>query len=447
VLQLHFPGVAKPIWAAGCGDAFYNVVLSLGILAIIVVPILVLNWAAIHNYYVIGHAVGDEKYVRAREAGIMDLAGYLLYYPESILFYHWGPTLLCGSASVIVGSLAARLLGRRNLLETEQPIRDETFLLQIIFLSAAILGPIVILTIDIAKSSTVGGVVGVPAALLVVAVAAQIRARLRESNSGRTGKLVATFSLAVSALGLFHYFDQASRHVPDYVQRHDLERLTELDSWLVNYALEQGWSRPKISFDLISDQLNTTTITASGFEQLHKFVEFCPMFGNGIMGVGKSEALSLLENSDFIILTDAQKKGPYPFYDQVVQYWDDLKAWADKHMFLTRTVRFDAFTAIVYVRPTARVSGIIGGWISSDGFAVEPSPHSSTSVPSHPPLRTSELLLAAESSNRFGDGRYQPRSVGCPCGTATHGWRIRNPDRYIFGRPTAVRSDPFSCRF
>jgi len=371
-ISIFQPGktaLARRMWTRLC-----NTGLSLGILTIIVVPILVLNWTAIHDYYVIGHALGDEKYVRAREAGITDLAGYLLYYPKTILFYHWGPTFLWGSAIVMIGGLAARLLCRRNLLESEQvPGRDETFFLQIIFLIGAILGPVVALTIDIAKSSTVGGVVGVPTALLVVALAARIRAGLRETNSRHTGKLVAISSLAVFALGLFHYFDQASRHVPDHAHQHDLERLAELDGWLVNYAVEQGWSRPKISFDLISDQLNTTIITASGYEQLHKFVEFSPMLGNGIMGVEKSEALSLLENSDFIILTDAQKEGPYPFYNRVARYWGDLKAWSDKNMFVARTVRFDKFTVIVYARPTAKISGIMGGWVSIDGFAVEPS--------------------------------------------------------------------------
>jgi len=38
-----------------------NLGLSLAILAIIVVPILVLNWATIHSHYVIGHAVGGNQ--------------------------------------------------------------------------------------------------------------------------------------------------------------------------------------------------------------------------------------------------------------------------------------------------------------------------------------------------------------------------------------------------
>ena len=45
---------------------------------------------------------------------------------------------------------------------------NEVFLLQIIFLLGAIVGPILVLTADIAKSSIVGGIVGVPIAILIV---------------------------------------------------------------------------------------------------------------------------------------------------------------------------------------------------------------------------------------------------------------------------------------
>jgi hypothetical protein len=47
-------------------------------------------------------------------------------------------------------------------------------LLQIIFLVGAILGPLIVLTADISKSAVVGGIVGVPVALLVVAVSAGV---------------------------------------------------------------------------------------------------------------------------------------------------------------------------------------------------------------------------------------------------------------------------------
>ena len=61
----------------------------------------------------------------------------------------------------------------------------------------------------------------------------------------------------------------------------------------------------------------------------------------------------------------------YPFYQRVALYWNDLKAWADKNMILVRKVPFDSFSAAIYVRPSATVSGLSGGWITSNGMSIE----------------------------------------------------------------------------
>ena len=128
--------------------------------------------------------------------------------------------------------------------------------------------------------------------------------------------------------------------------------------------------------DVISPWFHTEAITAAGYEQSRRFVEFRPMIGvgglGGIMGVDKPEALRLLAMSDFVILTSLPKTGVYPFYERVARYWGDLKAWADENMIVARTVPFDSFTATVYIRPTAIVSGISSdGWVTSHGLLIE----------------------------------------------------------------------------
>jgi hypothetical protein len=86
--------------------------------------------------------------------------------------------------------------------------RDETFLLQVIFLLGAILSPIIVLTADISKSEVVGGIVGVPAALLIVTLAARVARKLRGPEFSRGSKLLVAASLAVFALGLFNLFNR-----------------------------------------------------------------------------------------------------------------------------------------------------------------------------------------------------------------------------------------------
>jgi hypothetical protein len=95
------------------------------------------------------------------------------------------------------------------------------------------------------------------------------------------------------------------------------------------------------------------------------------MIGNGVLGVDRAQAMSLLKQSDFAILTNLPKVGIYPFYRHIAEYWGDLKAWADDNMLVARIVPFSTFIATLYVRPTARISGISDGWITSHGFSLE----------------------------------------------------------------------------
>jgi hypothetical protein len=370
---------------------------STGLLIIVVVPILIHNWDAIRGYYVVGHVVGEEKYIRAAEMGIKDLAGHLSFYPRSVVQDHLGKIFFCGSAMAIACGLAARLLARWENVPPKPPLgkqsvpalplphvrkasplclslrsrRDQEFLLQLTFLLGALLCPIVVLTLDISKSAIVGGIVGGPAALLVVAITAAAASKTRKLDSSHGGRLLVACALVIFVLGLFNQFSHASRHWPAHAQRDDLKRLDELNKCLIDLAKEYQWSSPWISYDVISGWLNAGSPTISAFEQSRELIEFHPMLGNGVMGVGREEAISLLKQSDFLILTTLPKVGTLPFYRRIAEYWGDLKAWADKNMIVARIVPFSAFTATVYVRPAATISGLSGGWIPSHGFSIE----------------------------------------------------------------------------
>ncbi len=377
-VSVGFAGVCVIIWfrehrnvelAGRMKERLLNLGLSIGILALIAGPALFNNRTAIYGKYVVAQFF-HERDIRAREFGIVGLSGHLLYYPVSILRDHLGPTFLWASAICIICGLGTRIFAKMKGLPTAQNSRpDETFLLQIIFLLGAILGPVIVLTPDISKSPIIGGIVGVPAALLVVTIMARLAISCREPQSEAT--VFAAGSIIVFALGLFNQFDRASRHLPEYAQRHELERLEELNNWLVRYANQNGWHSPSISFDVIINSLNSGTITTSGFEQSHQLVEFRTMLGRDIMGVNREEALSLLAKSDFAILTDIPKMGVWPFYERVAQYWSDLKAWANDHMVLARTVHLGTFTATVYVKPTATASAPAGGWVTKSGLFIE----------------------------------------------------------------------------
>jgi hypothetical protein len=347
---------------------------SLGIIGLIVTPIFITQRTAIYNYYIVGHAIGQEKNIRAVEAGLTGLTDHLLYYPRSIVRDHWGPTFLWAALIAVAGALLARIFNtRENIEKTSSPESTETFLLQIIFLAAAIFGPIIVLTTDIAKSPVVGGIVGTPTALAVVALIAKISSLEVDQKSLLSQRLCFGASLLVLALGGFTQLSQANRHSIGETQRRDLERLAELDKWLVEYANQRRWSNPAFSVDVISGWFAANGISDTSFERSHHFVGFRPLLGSGIMEVEQKEALSQLKSSDFVILTTLPKTGVYPFYHQPPQYWTELKTWVEANMTPARSIQFSEFAAKVYTRPSAEISGLASGWITSAGVTIDAS--------------------------------------------------------------------------
>ena len=387
-----------------------NLVLSSGILAILVTPFLTYSWREIFQYYGIGHLLGNISKARAHQGGVDSLVDQLFFYPNSVLRDHWGVAFVLGATIVLAASAIVAFSNLSKTSKLSLALRDETFALQIVFLVGAMVGPILVLTIDTDKNSVVGGIVGVPAALLVVALSARASGT-HTLNVQRFPRSAIVCSVVVFVLGLGTVVDRISRHNPEYAEREDLAKLVDLNKWMVSYASEHGWDNPGISMDTISPWFYAYSITDTGYEKTGKFIEFHPLFGGDIMGADRQEALAQLAQSDFFILTTpavqqvgdsgntspntsreanyewlsvlrrlkpfynpgvrpvpdgislegstaslqrwpAERQHRYPFYQRLAQYRDDLKAWADGNMTLAQTVPFRNFTATVYVRST-----------------------------------------------------------------------------------------------
>jgi hypothetical protein len=114
----------------------FHLTLSIGIIAAISVPIFIQNRSSIYNYYVVAHGVSDERFVRAREVGITDLVGHLLFYPRSIVSDHWGKMFIWWSVALIACGAATRFFPRWGSPSEKTPSSDpESVVLRFIFLA------------------------------------------------------------------------------------------------------------------------------------------------------------------------------------------------------------------------------------------------------------------------------------------------------------------------
>jgi hypothetical protein len=344
---LGLPWCRKSEFASATRNRLGNSVLAMLILFLVSLPFLVRNWAGIYDYYVVGHVLSGEKNVRAAAVGVFNLGDNLWYYPHSLLFDHLGPTFLWAAfIAIVIPSLALALqkLGKGPGGITRlavEPFYGACFLI------LAILVPIAVLTFDTAKSACVVSIVGVPVALLMVTCASSLGSQL--SHNLKSG-LISVSAVVVMLLGLYNELFFLTRHLPNYAQREDLKRFGELDKWLANYAIKRNWRHPKISFDVISDLLQSDIIISSGYEQTRELVDFQTLLGSGIMSVNRDEVFSSLADSDLVVLTTKEKSGVYPFWESIRQLWPEMRSWCDINMDVAMTETFSDFTATVYVR-------------------------------------------------------------------------------------------------
>jgi hypothetical protein len=154
-----------------------NILLSGMMIAVVCLPRLYLSRSAIYGYYVMGHVLGDEKFIRANELGLHTVAGHLFFYPGSILVKHVGPVTL-----LIAGALMSWRLRSERVPVSALLIRPYRFRREFISLGVAVLIPIIILTTNISKSPVVGSIVVVPILLAMVLFGASVWPRPTPTN-------------------------------------------------------------------------------------------------------------------------------------------------------------------------------------------------------------------------------------------------------------------------
>ncbi|MBI5132494.1 MAG: hypothetical protein HZA66_23895 [Rhodopseudomonas palustris] len=373
---------------AAAGARIRNILISGSIVAAVCLPRLYLSREAIYNYYVVGHVIGEEKFIRAHELGIYTFADHLLYYPRSILFTHVGPFALWMSAAVLVIALiGAVLIDRVGPITLMRRARDYGF--DFLALGFATLIPIAILTANVAKSPVVGGIVAAPIALalalfiaavwprteIVIPVPAFLRRRISMQRSGWHLPVASFVALVLLVIGVENFVSKSLASKPPASQI-DLERITELGKTIATFAKDYDLKVPTLSSDRIVDYHNQGTVRLFSIELLHRNLSINPRFGHGEYGIfatPKEKALELFADSDIIVLTDpvTERSVPYPMNAKIKEYWDDLAKWTAANRVLIYSTKIFGIPYNVWVRPLAKLSGTSAGWVTSDGIELE----------------------------------------------------------------------------
>jgi hypothetical protein len=370
-------------WRAIAKKRVRNIVIAGSLTAVLVLPLLFLAREAIYNYYVIGHVIGVEKYIRADQLGLHGLLDHVFHYPKSVS-EHVGRSVFIVlsilSATALISAYRFDHAWTHRVLARLHRYRAEYFALGLM-----IVVPIVVLTLNFHKSPLVGNIVLIPLiltfALLLDAVGRHSAPPLRKEVEARWPWLlrltssppVETIWSAASkhsAKGIINTFvivalliTFATRGLSyrDPISQSDYNAITQLNTAIGRYAVENKLLKPTVSVDRVVGYLNWGTLRLGNFEVLRTWIDFDPRFGAsnyGIFATPREVALQLIKDSDIVILTDPiqGRSSTLPIDRKIIEYWDELDAWTRRNCVLLTSADVFGVPHRVYVRHLDRTT-------------------------------------------------------------------------------------------
>jgi hypothetical protein len=354
-----------------------NIVIAGSLTAALVVPLLFLAREGIYNYYVVGHVFGVEKNIRADQLGLHGVLDHVFYYPNSIS-EHVGRLVFIAlsilSATALISAYRFDHVWTHRLLVRLHRYRAEYFALGLM-----IVVPIVVLTVNVHKSPLVGNIVLIPliltVSLVLDAVGRHSAPPLRKEVEARwpwflrltsSPPVEAIWSAAAkhSAKGIITTFVTvallttfATRGLSykDPITQSDYDAITQLNTAISRYVVENKLLKPTFSVDRVVGYLNWGTLRLGTFERLRTWIDFVPRFGHsnyGIFATPREVALQLIEDSDIVVLTDPiqGRSSTLPIDRKIIEYWDELDAWTRRNRVLLTSADAFGVPHRVYVR-------------------------------------------------------------------------------------------------
>jgi hypothetical protein len=360
-----------------------NVFIAGSLTALLVLPILFVAREGIYNYYVIGHVIGVEKYIRADQFGLHGLLDHVLYYPNS-LSEHVGRFVFIAFAI-----LSATVLISAYRFDRDWPHRLAVQLhrdcAEFFALALMIFVPIVVLTLNFHKSPLVGAIVIIPLVLVFTlildAIGRHAAPPLRKDVEARwpwflrltSSPPVETIWTAASkhsakaivttfaTVALLTTFATRGLSYKDPTSQSDYAAITQLNTAIGHYVIDNKLLKPTFSIDRVVGYLNWSTLWVGNFELLQTWIDVDPRFGHGIYGIfatPREVALQLIKDSDIVVLTDPVegRSSTLPIDRKIIEYWDELDAWTRRNRVLLISADVYGIPHRVYVRQFDRTT-------------------------------------------------------------------------------------------
>lgn len=310
-----------------------------------ILPFLWNSRAAIYHYYIAGHFLTNEKYIRAAQVGVVNFITNIQYYPYSIFKDHIGPKLAIILFISLLGSYIMTLFSRNISKKINSSSNSIT-----VCLFFTILVPIIILTADIAKSPVVGGIVTIPLIWLGLWLVFLIY------NKNHNNKILRLFLSGLTILSVAYgvgSYSNFMRTKGDPIQRASLVQISKMYDDIGNYMYKHGMDYLIYSSDHIRDFIIPQVLSIVYYEKHGVLLKTGPtLLGSSINEVPLDQAVKNLRLSNVFITnlnSYSQIPGEYPFDIAIQKITPDLQKIAGKEFVTLGDYNFNNSRFRVYV--------------------------------------------------------------------------------------------------
>lgn len=343
VLALH-------AWRSREWTRVVNLGVFAGLQVAAVLPFLYANRRAIHDYYVVGHLTGSESKIRAQEFGVTDLLDNLLFYPRSIVADHLGQPFLWLAAVILLCSAMAGVAVRLSSTGSSGSPEDRVArALEAVFLLGAIVGPIVVLTIDLSKSPVVGGVVDIPVVLFVALLPRWFVWRRESVPSVRAARAGLAVGIAIAMAGLgVEIGNAATGYSP--AERVNQQRWSLNAQTIVLDATSAGRGDLVVAANALSPHFLAEVFTDVAREMGHGEVRFTAGFPQSIYAPPLQVYLDAFRRTDYAILSNGPRAKFYPVSAFEGDHDAEVRAIVHDRMEKVLELAYDGGTVETYRR-------------------------------------------------------------------------------------------------
>lgn len=264
---------------------------------------ILLHIKELFGYYIIGHGTGEEPKLRMLEQNIKSIREYLYFYPKSLYEMHLGKALCHILLFLILVSLIFYLANKRKKSKILKIEKNE-----VTALFACVCGfvaPFIVLTIDVAKSPVVIGIVTGTAVIFVML----IMSINYNKNLWKNHLIYTVGAVGILLVGAVNYVSNTTKVQPGYDENAQTESLA-INKCMEEYLINNNLQTAHLMIDKVCDTVASDMLIVLTFEDYDRYIDVGNSWGKlQITSEYTDEEVNdALSRTDLLVLT----KDAYP---------------------------------------------------------------------------------------------------------------------------------------